>query len=120
MNLRKFTIENFERILDSLKQNDKISDCNFIIITNFAYIVCGIFQGENLSSDDEEIARKVLDAVNNILPKSANNDSTTILLKNVVIRPFINPAVQLYHKTLVLFVDQIVGITFGNLRQECV
>lgn len=114
---KKYTVEKFAWFLNKLQAEGQITKCQFTVITNFGHVYCEVCDSSEPSSDSEKITLEALKFIGESakrLPKN-NGNSQIVTLKNVTIKPFTNPNLAVNYKVLVLFVDQIVGITFGYI-----
>ncbi|WP_034440340.1 hypothetical protein [Clostridium ihumii] len=132
IDLKCLTFDCFCKSIDFLKSGElkNISvgeNTTIVILTNF-----GIMEGIPLKlSNTKDTPSEIL--INELIPKifeirndeiirlkeknenlSLINDTSSILLKDVTIRPYSNPECISHIKYLTLFSDQIVGISFGE------
>lgn len=103
-------------------------DINTIIVTNFG-IVKGDLVKEQTSTNDESLGfseaviLKSIEIRNDEISKLENenaqlkliNDTRAIVLKNVTITPYANSNTPFKLENLILFSDQIVGISIGEI-----
>lgn len=141
IDLRHQTLSLFNSAVETLKsnENDVITigaDTGVLIMTNFGVVSGNIKElgtseesteetkpgqlvfkmlleallktrNQYLSEDEESIGQENLRVI---------NDSSFVVLENVVVTPFANPNVKTKFESLMLFTDQIVGITFGSVK----
>ncbi|AYB39708.1 hypothetical protein [Brevibacillus laterosporus] len=114
------------------------SDTNVLIITNFGIVSGDIKQirvQEN-SDESEKPGQIVFKMLIETLVKSRNtflskeedlighenvraiNDSSFVILENVTVTPFSNPNMKTHLESMILFSDQISGISYGASKVE--
>lgn len=138
LDLKMITLTSVMDTIDILKSGkiDGISispKTSIMIFTNF-----GMVEGENVCFSDSEdskplstseIVKKLIETCfiirNNEIAKLEEenkdlkliNDSSAVILENVTITPYANPMNKLRMQHLILFTDQIAGISFGEFQK---
>jgi|GEM_PF-1378407 len=141
VDLRYHTLTMLNSGIESLKskENNEISisdDTRVFIMTNFGLIAADIKElgvSDNSSENvkpGQKLFQLMLEALlnsrNNYLSEQEEligqgnlrviNDSSFVVLENVTVIPFANPNTKSNLDSLILFTDQIVGISFGTVH----
>jgi hypothetical protein len=130
IDLKAMTIRTFGVTIDTFRNlpDRPYGDLNSIVMTNF-----GLIEGEIIDLSDEgdervlpfkSLAVAMFDARNNVLTERESligeenirvvNDSSMFLVVNATLIPFSNPQNRFNIGEILLFTDQVVGLTAGN------
>lgn len=133
IDLKALTFTSFSEIVNFMKSSkDPVIGPNtsIVLLTNFG-IVQGTQMEFNATEDDSVnavmnvIISNTFDLRNKHISKLENqneqlkiiNDCRSIVLKDVTITTYVNPDSKINLGQLILFSDQIVGMSFGEMKQ---
>ncbi|MBQ7199365.1 MAG: hypothetical protein IJS29_08895 [Selenomonadaceae bacterium] len=118
VDIRKETVKAFNFILKKMEDEQvPVGDVQLCIITNFGCITCKLasFESDDQTNADK-IAKLSLKFCDKLLEENATtanviNDCDTLILKDVILMPFANPEKHITYSSMVLFSNQIVGVS---------